>query len=145
MQANEYLDAAKVALQVESDYQLAKKIEARKQEICAIRKGDRPLNSYIAARVSDVTGIPLEKVIADVEANDKNEQRAAYWRERAARKVAGFFVAVLSAGSLGVMPNDVEAASETYKVSQHVESRINTGLRGWLSRLNTDYAHNCSG
>lgn len=87
MTPSEYLDSAKSALEIESDYALAHRFDVLKQEISQVRKGKKPLNAYLAARVADATGRDVDSIIADIEAQtDKNEKRAAYWRNRLARK-----------------------------------------------------------
>lgn len=140
MKTNDYLDAAKQKMTVKSDYELARRFMVRREEISQIRRGIKPMTPYLAARVSDATGIPLEKIITDIEAQDKNEARAAYWKERAARKAAGFFLSVITVGSLS-MPTESEASSgETYVVSRGAESRTTTGVSGRPFLTYTYYA-----
>lgn len=128
MEKNDYLDAAKAALGIQSDYELARRFEVSKQAICEVRKDRAPLTPYLAARVSDVTGTPLEKIIEDIEANDKNEARARYWKERAARKAAGFFIGVLSAGILALTPTDDAHATKTSDMTQQPGTLIGAGF-----------------
>lgn len=127
MHTNEYLDAAKAKSGIESDYALARQFEVRKEEISQVRRGIKPLTPYLAARVSDVTGIPLEKIIEDIEAQDKNEARARYWKERAARKAAGFFLSVICAGFVSMPMESRANVAETLEVTDHPETLIGSG------------------
>ncbi len=81
MTPNEYLDAAKTRLEVKSDYALAKRFEVLPQDITQVRKGKKPLNAYLCAKVAITLELDPAAVLADVqEQHEKNPTRKAFWR-----------------------------------------------------------------
>lgn len=80
MTPSEYLDASKAALQIESDYALAKKWEVSRFDISEVRRGKQPMTPYYCARVAEALNLEPMRVLADVESQqEKNLERKRYW------------------------------------------------------------------
>ena len=99
MDISKVLDDAKKVMRIESDYELAKRLEINKANLTHYRKGNRIPDAYACARLADVLGIDPLALLAQIEAEtEKNEARRNYWRalsERVGRGVTlGFFVAL---------------------------------------------------
>lgn len=100
MDISKVLDDAKAALNVDTDYKLAKRLEISNGYIAQWRKGTRIPDAYACARLAEILGIDPFELLAQVEAaTEKNEARRTYWRAVAAKMaagtVAGFFVVAL--------------------------------------------------
>lgn len=81
MTPNEYLNATKKAMQIESDYELAKRFEVRTGVISKLRQGTRPISTIMATKIAIALNIDPMTVIADLEAQrEKNPKRADFWR-----------------------------------------------------------------
>lgn len=77
----EYLDAAKQAMGITSDNELAKRLEANRGTISAIREGKRGVPVEMAFRLAITLNQDPATVLADLEAQrEKNPKRAAFWR-----------------------------------------------------------------
>lgn len=77
----EYLNLTKKLMQIESDYELAKRLGAPRNFIGKIRKGERSMPLILATKIAITLNIDPMKVIADVEAqSEKNPERAEFWR-----------------------------------------------------------------
>lgn len=95
MTPSEYFDATKARLNVQSDYELAKRLELDRQSIPAIRKGDRHMPLDVAFRIAITLEIDPAQVVADLEEQrEKNEKRRGFWRSFQSR--AACVVAALS-------------------------------------------------
>lgn len=78
--AAQYLDAAKEKLQLQSDYALAKQLGLSRQTISNYRKNHRTFDNYTCIALSEITGIPALKIIADMElARETDECRRGMW------------------------------------------------------------------
>jgi len=81
MNPSEYLDATKARIGIESDYELAKRLEMDRQSIPAIRRGERHLALDVAYRIAITLELDPAQVVADLEGQrEKNAKRAAFWR-----------------------------------------------------------------
>lgn len=81
MKPSEYLDAAKARLNIESDYELAKRLEVGNGRIVEMRKGTRPVPLDVAFRIAITLEIDPAQVVADLEEQrEKNEKRRGFWR-----------------------------------------------------------------
>ena len=81
MNSNQYLDAAKRAMKITSDYALAKRFDVTRQEISKVRGGKKPLSNYLCVKVAITLATDPATVIADIEQQtDKNPIRADFWR-----------------------------------------------------------------
>ena len=113
MDMSKVIDSAKKALDVESDYALAKKLEINQARISSYRKGKETPDAYACARLAEVLGMDPFELLAKVEAaTEKNEGRRAYW-QKVAEKMAATSVAVFFV--LAVMPDASHAAEKTVK------------------------------
>lgn len=105
MDISKVLDNAKAALNVETDYKLAKRLEVSNGYIAQWRKGTRIPDAYACARLAEILGIDPFELLAQVEAaTEKNETRRTYWKQVAEKMAAGtmagfFIVGVLSNGA----------------------------------------------
>lgn len=86
MKPAEYLDAAKARLNIESDYELAKRLDLSNKTIPAIRKGERHLPLDVAFRIAITLEMDPAQVVADLEEQrEKNEKRRGFWRSFTSR------------------------------------------------------------
>jgi plasmid maintenance system antidote protein VapI len=80
MKPADYLDAVKARLNIESDYELAKRLNIPRQGIPAIRKGDRAISLDVAFKIAITLEIDPATVVADLESQrEKNPARRAFW------------------------------------------------------------------
>ena len=76
----EYLDEAKAKLGVESDNKLSERLEISRQAVSQYRNNMRAFDNFTCMQISQVTGIPLETIIADMEIQrEPNEKRREAW------------------------------------------------------------------
>jgi hypothetical protein len=77
----EYLNAAKQALQIKSDYALAKRLNIDNGYLSNIRKGICAVPNIIATKIAITLNIDPMTVIADIEAQRaKDPKKAEFWR-----------------------------------------------------------------
>lgn len=102
MKTNEYLDAAKVRLGIESDYALAKHLEIQRQSMTGLRDGSRHMPLDVAFRLAIILEIDPAHLLAEIEAErEKKPKKAAFWRsflQRAA--MLAVLVCTLAASSI---------------------------------------------
>lgn len=80
MTPSEYLDAAKAKMSVESDYELAKKLESNRGNINEIRAGKRGVPVEMAFRLAITLEMDPATVVADLESQrEKNAKRRDFW------------------------------------------------------------------
>ncbi|WP_374477525.1 helix-turn-helix domain-containing protein [Zoogloea sp.] len=101
MDISKVLDDAKEALNVDSDYKLAKRLEISNGYIAQWRKGTRIPDAYACARLAEILRVDPFELLAQVEAaTEKNEARRTYWKQVTARiaagTAAGFFLVAVS-------------------------------------------------
>jgi transcriptional regulator with XRE-family HTH domain len=94
----EYLNAAKKALGIESDYALAKWLGVTKQAASNWRTGKNIIDDYTAAKIADALNLdPLEVIaVANMERANEEERRE-YWRKifrRCAAACVLFFLSI---------------------------------------------------
>jgi plasmid maintenance system antidote protein VapI len=76
----DFLDDAKVALGLASDYSLAKTIGIPPSQITRFRSGKRGLSSYAAMRLGEILGHDPMELLATNEAElEKDEERKEQW------------------------------------------------------------------
>ena len=81
MKPTEYLDKAKIALKVQSDYALAKALDLPTQRISEYYKGKTWPDIYACAKIALALKLDPFEVLADIEEQkEKNEVRRAFWR-----------------------------------------------------------------
>lgn len=86
MTPNEYLDAAKNAMSIESDYELAKRLEITRQRVCEMRNGKLPINNITAFKLAITLNLDPASVLADLERQrEKNDKKRGFWEGFLAR------------------------------------------------------------
>lgn len=94
MNTLEYLDAAKAALGINSDYELAKRLEVSRQAISDYRQGNRHPDTMMAFRLAITLKLDPAQVVADLESQrEPTGKRGEFWRSFLARAA---MVAVLT-------------------------------------------------
>ena len=116
MRAAYYLDEAKKALVLSSDYALAKHLGIRKQRIQEWRCGRSHPDAYACTVLAVALNLDPARVIAEVQAEaEKDPKRAGFWRSflsRASRAgllaiLASIFSGIYAAEPANAMPNNV--------------------------------------
>lgn len=88
MNTLEYLDAAKAALNITSDYELAKRLDVSKQAISNYRKGNNHPDSVMAFKLAITLKLDPAMVLADLESQrEPTGKRGDFWRSFLARAV----------------------------------------------------------
>lgn len=106
----EYLDAAKARLGIVSDYELAKRLDARPNHVAEVRSGKRGMPLDMAYRIAITLELDPAQVVADLEGQrEKNDKRAAFWRSFTlrAQKAAAIVLCTLA---LSYSASSVDAA-----------------------------------
>lgn len=86
MKPTEYLDAAKEKLGINSDYELAKRMEISRQRISAYRAGTEWPDVAALLHLAIILEIDPGEIIADIEAqHTKDQKKAAFLRDFASR------------------------------------------------------------
>jgi len=106
----EYLDAAKKALSVESDYEMARKLGIQKQAMSNYRTRIRTIDDYTAAKIAEALGLdPMEVIAAANAEREKDGKRREYWRQIGAKVVAAGLMLVF----LGFNFNSLASTEKT--------------------------------
>lgn len=88
MKPSEYLDAAKLAMQIESDNELAKRLGVHRQRISAYRAGEQWPDNYIVMKIAIALNLDPVGVLADLESQkEKRPERAEFWKSFLSRAV----------------------------------------------------------
>lgn len=94
MKPSAYLDAVKSQLDIQSDYELAKRMEVGNGRIVMIRSGERPIPLAMAFKIAIALEMDPAQVVADLEEQrEKNPARRDFWRSFLSR--APMLLAVL--------------------------------------------------
>lgn len=84
MRTVDYLDAAKRAAHLTSDYALAARLGASRQSVSGWRKGSSVPDAFYAFRLAELAGVDPARVVADIELEKAEkadaDERAAGWR-----------------------------------------------------------------
>lgn len=105
MKPREYFDAAKARLNIQSDYELAKRLGASNKHMPAMRKGTRNVPLDVAFKLAITLELDPAEVVADLESQrEKNEERRAFWRGfiSHARQAAAVVLCMLALNSFGI-------------------------------------------
>lgn len=104
MTLNEYLDAAKIALGVSSDYELAKRLEVSKQAMSSYRHGERSPDTYMIFKVAITLNLDPATVLADLESQrEKSGKRLDFWKGFLSRAaIVGAIVCTLALSFSGM-------------------------------------------
>lgn len=80
MKPSEYLDAAKGRLNIQSDYELAKRFAVPRGSISEMRSGHRSVPLEVAFRLAIVLEMDPAQVVADLEQQrEKNPAKRDFW------------------------------------------------------------------
>lgn len=86
MTPSEYLDAAKEKLGIESDYELAKRLDIGRSAISDYRHGRRSPDDYAAFRLAVILEKDPAEIVADLAGQtEKDQKKAAFFRDFASR------------------------------------------------------------
>jgi transcriptional regulator with XRE-family HTH domain len=97
MKTQDYLDAAKVKLHVQSDYALAKALGISREYISQFRLGKRPLSDEISIKLAKILQIsPLAPIALANAERAKNPEIQAAWNALL-EKISTGFNALISA------------------------------------------------
>lgn len=99
MKPAEYFEAAKAALNIHSDYELAKRFGVGNGRIAMIKSGERPVPLDIAYKLAITLNLDPAEVVADLESQrEKNPTRQAFWRSfiKHARTAAAMVLCMLA-------------------------------------------------
>lgn len=81
MKPSEYLDKAKIALAIKSDYALAKALKMHDARISDYYKGKAWPDAYACAQIALALKLDPLEVLADIESQSaKTEERREFWR-----------------------------------------------------------------
>ncbi len=81
MTPTEYLDTAKAKIGIQSDYELAKRLEIPNANIPGMRRGTRHIPLDVAYKLAIILEIDPAQVVAELEAErETNPARADFWR-----------------------------------------------------------------
>jgi hypothetical protein len=80
MKANEYFEALKRKLEVETDYALAKKLDIPRQYVAGMRDGSRAMPNYLVMKIAITLELDPSAVLADLELQrEKDPKKRAFW------------------------------------------------------------------
>lgn len=97
MKPSAYLDATKAQLNIESDYELAKRLEVGNGRIVAIRNGSRPIPVAMAFKIAITLELDPARVVADLEEQrEKNPKRREFWQGFLSRAVSSLAVLLVT-------------------------------------------------
>lgn len=80
MIVNQVLDAAKKAVGIDTDYQLAKALGLSTAYLTRYRKEQQTPDAYVCTRLAEMLGVEPFELLAEIEAEtEKNPVRRAFW------------------------------------------------------------------
>jgi plasmid maintenance system antidote protein VapI len=81
MKTSDYLDATKQRLNIQSDYEMAKRFDVSNGAISEMRKGKRAVPLDVAYKIAITLELDPAQVVADLEAQrEKNPKRQGFWQ-----------------------------------------------------------------
>lgn len=127
----DYLNSAKKALGIESDYALAKWLGVTKQAVSSYKLGKSIIDDYAAAKIAEALNINALEVIAVANMErEKVSEKREFWRKIAVGSAA-LGIAILLADQ-SVIPNNYDGVmTEKYTLCA-------ISKRGSAARLETD-------
>lgn len=97
MKPSAYLDAVKAQLNIESDYELAKRLEVTRGQIVAMRNGSRPIPIAAVFKIAITLELDPARVVADLEEQrEKNPKRREFWQGFLSRAVSNLAVMLVT-------------------------------------------------
>jgi len=122
MKPSEYFDAAKGRLKIESDYELAKRLNVKRGPLCQMRQGDRAVPLDVAFKLAITLELDPAKVVADLESQrEKNPTRRAFWDSfmSRARSVAALILCTLVFQLSAICGSDQNPMAGFFRRRQH--------------------------
>lgn len=118
MKTVDYLDAAKAAAGIQSDYALAKRLGITHQAISNYRQGRHTADHVTAGKLAELLDVDPVRVIADIEIEraTRPEQRRLW--ERIAAKVAAGVLVAIGASIAAPTPAGANEAAAVYYVKR---------------------------
>jgi len=102
----DYIEEAKIKLDIQSDYGLAKWLGITDSAISHYKTGKRTIDDYTAARIAEALEIdPMEVIAAANAEREKDEKRREFWRKIFANCVAASFFLWISAPEIKHLGN----------------------------------------
>jgi plasmid maintenance system antidote protein VapI len=90
-----YLEKAKEALNIKSDYALAKHLGISRFTMSGYITGRRTIDNYTAAKLAEALDIdPMEIIAAAEEEREKDEKKRDFWRQIVQKNAAACLVLV---------------------------------------------------
>jgi len=86
----EYLDDARAKLALSSDNQLSQHLEISRQAVSQYRNNVRAFDNFTCMKIAQVTGLPLESIIADMEIQREPEGKRREAWENYMKRLGGF-------------------------------------------------------
>lgn len=97
MKPSAYLDAVKAQLNIDSDYELGRRLDLPSKSIPAIRKGTRYVPLNIAFKIAITLELDPARVVADLEEQrEKNPKRREFWQGFLSRAVSSLAVLLVT-------------------------------------------------
>lgn len=99
MKPSEYFEAAKTAMNIQSDYELAKRLGVGNGPLAQMKKEARNVPLDIAYKLAITLNLDPAEVVADLESQrEKNPTRQAFWRSfiKHARTAAAMVLCMLA-------------------------------------------------
>ncbi|TAN46331.1 MAG: XRE family transcriptional regulator [Methylococcaceae bacterium] len=132
----EYLEAAKMALDLPSDYAAAKWLGVTVQAMSKYKHGERIIDDYAAARIAEALKIsPWEVVAAANYEREKEPKKKEYWRNTLTRAMAAsvMIFAVFSGGYDNAEASEREYAQSYINFTQYTLYAINAPRQGGIA------------
>lgn len=96
----EYLNEAKAALGIESDYEMAKFLGVNRSAVSHYQSGKRIIDNMTAAKIAEALKVSAITVIATAEIErEKDEERREYWKNFY-KRLGGIAAGVLAVWAL---------------------------------------------
>jgi len=97
MKTAEYLDRCKEVMQITSDYELAERLNLKRQVVSYYRLGKRTPDVYACVKIAMALSLDPSAVIADLQAQtEKDPARLAFWRDFLSRATGAVAVRTLA-------------------------------------------------
>jgi len=118
MKPSEYLDKAKIALKITSDYGLAKALKLNDARICEYYKGKAWPDAYASAQIALALKIDPMEVLADIESQKaKTDERREFWRGFIGRTKKAAAVLLLALTFITISQGGANGAREAAMVA----------------------------
>jgi len=118
MKPSEYLDKAKIALTIKSDYALAKALKMHDARISDYYKGKAWPDTYACARIAEALQLDPWEVLSDIESQSaKTEERRAFWTNFIGRTKKAAAVLLLALTFISISQDGGNGARSVFAVA----------------------------